>query len=232
MTLDDPVSAEAPVSVEAAASVEKSIDDCLKVIKNKCSNALNGKKTVPELQKVLKDTLGTIFDAFEAIEKKLQLSVEPPQNDLLERVDRLEAGAKSARKQEAKIEWLERELDETRQRSLKGNFILSSPNLDNRPSIILTKDELTDADIDIKDHVVNLIKENYDREIAKEDIRACHRVGKFGTGIVIRFCDRSAGSSWAKLTEKGRVIKRVKKDANIFLNFQLTKHRSEMSAES
>ena len=97
----------------------------------------------------------------------------------------------------------------------------------------MTDDELDAAETTIEDHVVGLFKDYFEVEIPKEDIRACHRVGKKGDGIVVRFCDRSAGSSWGKLTKKGRVIKKGdgQKGANIFLNFQLTSHRSWVAAE-
>ena len=79
-----------------------------------------------------------------------------------------------------------------------------------------------------------LIKIKTGVSVPIRDIIACHPLGKKGSNILlVRFGNRRPGSAWDVLAN-GMVTGRYKftnanfTDANVYLNFQLTKAKSEL----
>ena len=140
-----------------------------------------------------------------------------------------------------KYEELEIECDEVRQRGMKGNVILSSPNTRDRASLIhhqTIKDPITGAERVEHDHemCIRLIKLKTGVDIPVRDIVACHALTRRGTdsSFIVRISNRRSGSAWSilaagMLTGRNNVTKSNFSQDNVFLNFQLTKKRSELS---
>ena len=124
---------------------------------------------------------------------------------------------------------LKDELDEVRQRSMKGNLIVTSKERTGRngrkiPSLAKKKDQESDLKL-----VLRLIKEKTDVDVPVEDVQACHVLGRFDSGsYIVRFNNRRSGSAWDSVNNMMMTGKDMS-NANIFINFQLTKHRSDLS---
>ena len=125
-------------------------------------------------------------------------------------------------------------IDEVRQRGLKGNLIITSPNLKKAKSLISPPDQLETNNLSITDHAVKLIKQKYGVHIPTEDIQACHYLptksnGKtLYTAILIRIWNRRARSAWSLL--KTKILSGEGNNSlNVFVNFQLTKRRNTLA---
>ena len=87
--------------------------------------------------------------------------------------------------------------DEIKQRSLKGNLILSSATVGGRKSVILSEKYLSDRKMLLIDHIIDLIGQKYNVLLPKEDIQACHRLPN--GSVILRIWRRtedSAGPAW------------------------------------
>ena len=142
-----------------------------------------------------------------------------------------------------KCEALELECDEVRQRGMKGNLILSSPNLRDKRSLLAVK-QVTDSvsgclrNETITEMCGRLILLKTGVTVPQSDLVACHVLKKQGneSSYIIRFGNRRPGSAWdtiaaGMLTGKNKETKANFTDANVFLNFQLTKKRGDLSRE-
>lgn len=139
---------------------------------------------------------------------------------------------KKVEKLEERVRVQEDELDEVRQRSLKGNLILSSPsNADKGLSTLLKSDEtLAEEGLSLTDHVVDLINDKYGVLLPKSDIQALHRLPN--ASIIVRVWNRRQNSAWNSLLSSIKMGgKQEKKSMNLFLSFHLTKRRSELVKE-
>ena len=117
------------------------------------------------------------------------------------------------------------ESDEIKQRSMKGNLILSSPPSQDKIRILKTKDELDNENISLLDHISQLIKQKYDVDLPEKDVQACHHLPN--KTVILRIWNRRPGSAWSLLIDK---IKRGgDKKVNFFANFQLTPQRNAIS---
>ena len=129
--------------------------------------------------------------------------------------------------------------DEIQQRSLKGNLIVSSPNRDQKPSILIKKERMFGNVLRMEDDtemIIRLIKEKTGVEFLHSDISACHILKKQGADSSFILCvfNRKPGSAWEVLSAgllTGRNFKTGNHftDANVFINFQLTKRRGALS---
>ena len=132
------------------------------------------------------------------------------------------------------IDTLNGEIDETRQRGMKGNLIISSPQNGNADTI--AKHEVfngkRESDIEM---VARIVKMKTGVEIDPFEVSACHRIGKKENhAYVIRLNDRKNGSAWHNLSEGMMTGKSTSggnfvKDVNVFLNFQLTQKRAKLA---
>ena len=139
---------------------------------------------------------------------------------------------KEVEKLQERIRAQEDETDEVRQRSLKGNLILSSPqNADKNLHTLLKSDETLAAErTSLTDHVLDLINTKYGVRIPKSDLQALHRLPN--SSIVIRVWNRTEGSAWSVLINRIKMGgKKEMKSMNVFLSFHLTRRRSELVKE-
>ena len=122
------------------------------------------------------------------------------------------------------------ELDEVKQRSMKGNLILSSPgnNQLKLTTLIKSDTELKANNITFVGHIIDLIRQKYDVIIPEHDIQACHRLPN--GSVIIRIWNRRPGSAWDALMT---AIKTGAGDRslNVFLNFHLTNRRNKIMYE-
>ena len=129
-----------------------------------------------------------------------------------------------------RLQALEDEVDDVRQRSLKGNIFLTSRNIPAKPgkpavrSVIKSDEELGDKSL--TNHVIDLIHEKYNVHIPECDIQACHRLPH--GAVILRIWNRKAGSPWSKLVSAIK-SKPVNKSLNFYANFHLTSRRMKVS---
>ena len=126
------------------------------------------------------------------------------------------------------------EVDETRQRGMKGNLIVSSPQNGNARTIA-KHDTINGKRESDSEMVIRIIKMKTGVEIAPDDVSACHQIGKKDNhAYVIRLNDRKNGSAWHNLSEGMMTGKSTSggnfvKEVNLFLNFQLTQKRAKLA---
>ena len=142
----------------------------------------------------------------------------------------------------AKVEQLELDNDDIRQRSMTGNLIISSPQREGNPSLAVcrqVRDEETESlrSETVTEMCVRLIKEKTTVEVPLSDVVACHPIGKgrgVDTNFVIRIINRNPCSAWdvlsyALLTGKNKQTSQfVNNQMNCFISFQLTPRRGEL----
>lgn len=131
--------------------------------------------------------------------------------------------------QEKKIRNQDDELDELKQRSLKGNILVSSiPNKSKgKVSLLKTDDQLKSEGITMQAHIISLIKDKYGINLPESDIQACHRLPR--GSVVLRIWNRKQGSVWEDLVRK--IKSPENSEFNVFFNFQLTNRRSNLLYE-
>ena len=141
-----------------------------------------------------------------------------------------------------KVQELEEECDEVRQRLMKGNLIISSPNRDNAPSLGIRQQKFDIATnttkLETKVEVcVRMILQKTGVAMPVSDIVACHPLGNrrgAETTYILRVINRKPGSAWdtlaaALLTGKNNQSgKYCNNDINCYINFQLTKKKGEL----
>ena len=123
----------------------------------------------------------------------------------------------------------EDEIDECKQRSLKGNFIISSPPdpAKHRVSLLKTDDQLRQDKETLTDHILDLAKKKYNVTINAEDIQACHRLPN--NNVILRIWRRCPGSAWQDLVEK--IKTGTNTGFNVYFNFHLTRRRNALAYE-
>ena len=129
--------------------------------------------------------------------------------------------------------------DEIQQRSMKGNLIISSPNTRGKDSLMVRKEVRCGNDLRKENDaelMVRIIKLKTGVELLLSDISACHALNKQGanTTYILRVINRKPGSSWevlsaGLLTGKNSANGQSFTDANVFINFQLTRRRGELA---
>ena len=172
-----------------------------------------------ELEKVKAECKKSVED------KRLELKAE-----MNETVDKLK------NKLEKKHTELEKEVDEGRQREMKGTIIVSSPDRGNIRTLAVHRPRL--------DYQGNMVGMETDMEMVLRmvtiktgvrfplsDIVACHRIGKNKRthSYVLKIGNRQPFSAWEALNN-AMMTGSMSKD-NIFINFMLTKARTEMSKQ-
>ena len=130
---------------------------------------------------------------------------------------------------EKRIRIAEDEIDECRQRSLKGNFIITSVanNSRQRVSLIKSDEQLREDGESLTEHVDELASKKYDVNINIDEIQACHRLPN--NRVIIRLWKTSHGSSWHKLVQK--IKSGMNSGFNVYFNFHLTRRRNNLMYE-
>ena len=120
---------------------------------------------------------------------------------------------------------VEKQVDEARQREMKGTLIVSSPNRGDIRSVAVRK-SIYWPDMDM---VLRLVYEKYGVRIPYSDVAASHRFGKKENNtFVLKIWNRKPYSAWEMLTKAMLAGKEVGRK-NIFINFMLTAKRIELS---
>ena len=138
-----------------------------------------------------------------------------------------------------KNEALEKELDECRQRGMKGNIILSSPDHGRAVNMLKhTNIQVNDTIRLEHDHemCIRVIREKTGVQLHTSDVIACHALPTKGnnTSFILRVGNMRQGSNWetlaaGMLTGKNKETGRYfNKDYNLYLSFQLTNKRSTL----
>ena len=139
-----------------------------------------------------------------------------------------------------KCDELENDYDEARQRSLKGNLIISSPARTNArgnniPSLAKHQvfwdrygNQRCETDLEM---VLRLVHMKTGVRINEHEVTACHPLGKRDRNtFILSVHNRTPMSAWETIT-RGMTADNNFSPDNIFINFQLTKRRGEMSKE-
>ena len=153
-----------------------------------------------------------------------------------ERKDKLE------KEFDRKVEDLDKKVDEARQREMKGTLIVSSPDRENFPTLAglqnRQSEELGSTGKEtVMDMVLRMVYEKTLVRIPKEDVSACHKIGKKENySYVLRVWNRKPYSAWDLLTTGMRTGWNVEEDqrfsnANVFINFMLTTRRTQISKQ-
>ena len=123
----------------------------------------------------------------------------------------------------------EDEMDECKQRSLKGNFIISSPPdpSGGRVSLLKTDEQLGEDEETLSEHIIDLAKKKYNVTVSAEDVQACHRLPN--NSVILRIWRRCPGSAWQDLVEK--IKAGTNTGFNVYFNFHLTKRRNSLIYE-
>lgn len=117
------------------------------------------------------------------------------------------------------------ELDEIRQRSMKGNLILSGVAFEGKKNPLRPDEELSGKAEGLLQHVTGLIDKKYGVVVPRGDVQACHRLTN--GSVLLRIWNRCPGSAWSELISSIKTGGRDK-DLKFFANFQLTKPRSNL----
>ena len=174
-------------------------------------------------------------EVIEDVSKEVN-SLQEKEKEKSENMDKLKAECLKLKETLIKAE---EHSDEIQQRSMKGNLIVSSPNRDQKPSILNKKERIFGNVSRMEDDtemIIRLIKEKTGVEFLVGDISACHILKKQGadSSFILRVVNRRPGSAWEVLSAgllTGRNFESGKNftDANVYVNFQLTKRRGALS---
>ena len=162
--------------------------------------------------------------------------------DLKKKNDDLKKKCEEVEVMKEKMSGMERNTDEIQQRSMKGNLIVSSPNLKGKDSLLVRKERIENGQVigreDDTEMIVRLIAAKTGVNIPLVDISACHALNKQGanTSYILRVTNRKPGSSWETLSAGLLTGKNASTGdhftaANVYINFQLTKRRGDLAKE-
>ena len=127
-----------------------------------------------------------------------------------------------------KIRRVKDELDEEKQRNLKGKFMITSLPTVNKECLIKSDDVLVIEKKSLVQHVIDLAEKKYEVKIPEADISSCVRLYKGGD--ILSIWNQRSGSAYEKLCKAIKSKKNL--DKNIYFNFMLTKRRSTLLFEA
>ena len=121
----------------------------------------------------------------------------------------------------------EDELDDYKQRNLKGKFIISSTP--GKASLVKKSEELAceDGEKALPGHIILLALTKYEVTLTENDIASCHYLPK--GGIFFSLWNHGPNSVYEQLTKN--IKSSMNRDTNIYFNFMLTKRRSGLLYE-
>ena len=140
-----------------------------------------------------------------------------------------------------KLNQLEQHCDVIQQRSMKGNLIISSPNLQHKASLLepaAIQRNGSQAREDATELCTRLIKMKTGVTVPLLDISACHVLKRQGSNAsyIIRFHNMRPGSAWESITAGMMTGKNLDgqafSDANVYLSFQVTHAKGELLKEA
>ena len=129
-------------------------------------------------------------------------------------------GGGGARGLHHRVRMQEDELDEAKQRALKGNLILTSSAKGGHTCVIKDDDTLQRENTRLLDHAIELVNQKYGVMVPESDVVACHRLKN---SVLLKIWKRTEDSAWSKLMP---LIKSAPvNDFNLYANFQMTPRR-------
>ena len=196
-------------------------------------NAQGGliKEILEKLKNETPDASNT--NAMRKLEEDLHNKIEERKVEMEAEIkDRTDALEKEFKK---KHDALEKSCDEGRQREMKGTIIVSSPQRGRINTLAVHKSwpdsqgYLTgETDMDL---VLRMVQMKTGIRFSNSDVVACHRIGKKeSNSFVLKIGNRQPFSCWDALTH-GMMTGTNFTQANVFINFMLTKKRTEMSKQ-
>ena len=128
----------------------------------------------------------------------------------------------------SRIRDVEDDLDEEKQKNLKGKFIISSSDKRGKESLFKDDETLKAEKKDLADHVIDLALKKYEVTLPKADIAYCTRV--HSGGIIFSLWNQKPGSAYHSLCKNIKSTKNLA--TNVYFNFMLTKRRSTLLFEA
>jgi hypothetical protein len=180
-------------------------------------------KEVPE--QVSRSVNHSVLVEVEAKTKEFETKLKAVQEEL----ETIKSENADVKKVNAK---LEQEVDETRQRGLKGNLLISVPD-PNKFKHSRKPDGRLESDTEL---LCRLIQEKTGVQIPLSEVMACHKLKGERNTYILRVTNHSPGSGWEALNAGMMTGKRqdsvdyFAKDG-VFLNYQLTAERSSTLRE-
>ena len=189
-------------------------------------------KVTRRVQKVTADH-GFALDFLQQLINKLEIRLQKVEKDTdvtkgwveTEVVEKVAPFKERVEKLEVKATHLEMDIDETRQRGMKGNLILSTRFTTKH---LLTQKNLAGHTETPSAMCKRLIQEKTGVDLPLADILACHSVGK--SSYIVKILNWKKDSAWesictAMATGKNQTSQNMMVNNDIFLSFQLTSRR-------
>ena len=189
-------------------------------------------KVTRRVQKVTADH-GFALDFLQQLINKLEIRLQKVEKDTdvtkgwveTEVVEKVAPFKERVEKLEVKATHLEMDIDETRQRGMKGNLILSTRFTTKH---LLTQKNLRGDTETPSAMCKRLIQEKTGVDLPLADILACHSVGK--SSYIVKILNWKKDSAWesicaAMATGKNQNSGNMMVNNDIFLSFQLTSRR-------
>ena len=125
------------------------------------------------------------------------------------------------------------EVDETRQRGMKGNIIVSCPARNNKETLAVPQEVKEGEKKRLESEtemVLRLIEDKTGVTIPLKDVVACHPMGlREKNTFVVRIINRKPGSAWEGLVECMMKASLMDKTVSVYLNFQMTNRRAALA---
>ena len=124
---------------------------------------------------------------------------------------------------------LKTEIDETRQRGMKGNLIVSCPAKNGTTKAVHEEgaNKRLESDTEM---VVRLINEKAQVKFPLQDVVACHPMGDSDKNTyVIIVINRKPRSAWDSLVAAMRKASNMDRNVHVYINFQLTQERAALA---
>jgi len=183
----------------------------------------------------------------QTIEEKVKEATSLATKEVVTKVEQLEAKVVQLEVENSKLKKENKEMveevDETRQRGMKGNIVISCPPRVNQPNPAIPQDVEVDG-VRRKESMVEvclrLQKSTSGATIPKEDVVACHRLPENQHTWIVRVGNLSPGSGWealaaGMLTGKqhggGGANNGWFENNGVYLRFQLTEARAKVHTQ-
>ena len=220
------------------ATSKNSLDEVKKHL-DAAVKALYPKRLLPSMRQVRMKWFMVIGDATkgQAGTVNTLVSLQAALNALTHYIRENEKAAKEiankkdvANDQNERIRKTEDDLDDEKQKNLKGKFMLLSSDKYGKPSLIKGEDVIENGTEKktLVDHVSDLVFLKYNFRIPDTEFSSCYRL--HNGGIIFSLWNLTPGSAFSFLCSK--IKSRENLETNIFFNFMLTKRRSTLLYEA
>ena len=166
-----------------------------------------------------------------AVESKLK-EVEVKLKHLEDTLDTVKAENAEIKRNKVKFE---DDLDESMQRSLKGNLLITCPPKQGQPSRLIQKEKNEGVRVYVEsptEMCCRLIKEKTGAEIKPADVSVCQKLPNKEHSWLLGVANRAPQSGWETLTAGMRCGRNTNggyfKEDGVFLSYQLTATKSKL----